>query len=116
MKKLNEVIYNKIVIQANEAKELGFEKLAEEVLSVVGPVPREEEISYSLKELEANVKNNLWKIALEYINYHDLNSVDIQKVDAVLNALVPKVAHAIEQGIEADGFGPLEPKLFGQKA
>ena len=46
MKKLNEVIYNKLLLQANEAKAQGMERLATGVLNSLGAVPEDEEAHY----------------------------------------------------------------------
>lgn len=110
--KLNKVIYNKLILQAEEAKEIGLNKLASAILNSVGPSYREEDISMKLSE---NVYNNLWKIALDVINYHDLESVDIQKVDEVITSLAENVIDQLEITLDKkDIIGKLEPKLPGQ--
>ena len=42
MKNLNETVHARMLLQAEEAKEIGFTKLADRVLSAMGPVPRDE--------------------------------------------------------------------------
>lgn len=114
---LNSVIHGKMAIQAEEAKELGFNKLAEDVLSALPPVPREdsEVVTYSTAELEDDLHKKLWKIALDFIKYHDLQSVDIQRVNDSLVGLKSVVTAAIENAIDSDNkVGPLEPRLPGE--
>lgn len=114
--KLSKSVYNKIVLQAEEARELGFTKLANNVLSVVGAAPRDEEIIYNEYDLIADADAVLWKIAMNVIAYHDLKSVDIQKIEEVIDELGVLAVSKIENilGVAGD-VGKLEEKLIGQK-
>lgn len=117
MKNLKDVIYNKILIQAEEARELGFDKLAEDVLSVMGPISRtdDEQITYSSAEISKDVHQKLWKIAMDYIKFHDVDSVDIQKIDETLKDLGKTISKNIENALGTSNIGKIEPKLPGQK-
>lgn len=106
-----------MLLQASEAKELGFEKLAEHVLSVMGPVAREEKerVVYSSNELNDDVRKKLWKIAVDLITYHDVDGVDIQRVDDAILHLASIVTREIEKAIDSEAkVGGLEPLLPGE--
>lgn len=115
--KLNKTVYNKLLLQAQEAKELGLKKLSNIIFNNIGSVPKEDtEIdSFSSLQLKEKVHSSLWKIALDVIKYHDLESVDIQKIDEILVNLAEQVLSEVEVSLGADDkIGPLEPKLFGE--
>lgn len=124
--KLNKVVYEKLVLQAQEAKEIGLTKLGETVLSAIGAVSREDEvITYSHSELTEDIYHNLWKVALNIAQYYDVDSIDIQKIDESLELMAMKVRSEIEntmyseistkvKGKVALMIGPLEPKLPGE--
>lgn len=117
MKNLNNTVYAKILLQTDEAKELGFNKLAERVLSVMGPYARDEkeEVTYAFTELEADIHNKLWKMAIDVMTYHDVQSVDIQKIDEAITSLAHVAIKAIENTIDSESkVGPLEPLLPGE--
>ncbi len=114
--KLNKTAYSKMVLQAEEARELGLKSLADNVFGAVGAVARDEKITYSDEQLANDVNGALWKVAVDIIAYHDLDSIDIQKVDGVIQAIAGNVIEAIEGELGvSDSVGKLEPKLPGQK-
>lgn len=118
MKKLNKVAYDRLVIQAEEAKELGLDKLAEGVLSSIGSTSRDdgEHEVYSSVQLDKDVYNTLWKIAVNVLYYHDSKNVDISKVDETVSRLASVVLSEIESSLDlSNKVGGLEPKLPGEK-
>ncbi len=124
--KLNKVVYEKLVLQAQEAKEIGLTKLGETVLSAIGAVSREDEvITYSHTELTEDIYYNLWKAALNVAQYYDVDSIDIQKIDETLEVMAMKIQSEIENTMYSEistkvkgrvgmMIGPLEPKLPGE--
>lgn len=117
MIKLNSTIHKRLIAQASEAKNLELTDLADGVLGAIGPISREEnEIPiFSHADLEKEVYNHLWKIAMATVFYHDLKHVDIQKVNDVLPRLVQMVLGSVEQAIERkNDIGPFELKLPGE--
>lgn len=116
MKKLNEVIYNKLLLQANEAQVRGMKKLASGVLNAIGPVPEDEALRYNFSELQDDVYNGLWKLAAYVMKYHDLESVDATKVHDVLESFAEKLIEQVEQslGVDDTQIGPLEEKIPGE--
>lgn len=116
--KLNSVIYNKLILQAEEAKNQGLEKLADNVISSMDSFPREdgEIVTISNNELSSEIDKKLWSIAMDYIKYHDLQSVDIQKVAEFVKEMSEKIGSTINSTLQINSnIGPLEPKLAGQR-
>lgn len=103
--------------QAEEAKELELTKLAEGVLSAIGPVARDDDeiIQLSHEDLSKDIYKSLWKIALDVATYHDLKTVDAQKMDQVLTSLTDKLLSTLESSLNVeDNVGAFEPKLPGE--
>ena len=116
MKKLNSVVYNKLLLQAEEAKDREMVKLASALMNTMGPMPEDEQVIYNFSELQTDVYQGLWKLAACIIKYHDLESVDAEKVHEVLEALATKVIEEVEQSLSVDNthVGPLEDKVPGE--
>lgn len=115
MRKLSEVIYNKLFLQAEEAKELKFDKLANGIMQAIGPIPTDEVDEFSYDDLKKEVYNCLWDITISVVNYYDLESADVSKVDSVLEDLSTKFIKEIKETLNvSDGIGPKEPKVPGE--
>lgn len=117
MKKLNATVYNKLLLQAEEAKHQHLTKLASGVLGAIGAFPEEEAAHYNLEELQSDVYDGLWKLAACVVKYHDVNSVDIERVDQVLEALADKLIDQVEISLRVSNeqIGSLEEKVPGQE-
>ena len=117
MKKLNSIVYNKLYLQGEEARDLQMTKLASGILNALGPIPEEESTYYNLEELQNDMYQGLWKLATHVIKYHDVKSVDAEKVHQVLEILASKLIEEIEQSINIDNkqIGAFEEKLIGQE-
>jgi hypothetical protein len=114
MKKFNEVIFNKLLIQAEEAKDQGMIKLANGILSNLGE-PEENKEYYSSTQLREDVYNSLWAAASSVIKYYDVESVDAGKVNDILEEMTDSIVDGIKNSIGIDSsIGPLEPKLPGE--
>lgn len=116
MKKVNELIYNKLLLQANEAKDIGLKKLGSAVLNSIGPLPEDEFHTYDLNELKDDIYDGMWKLALNVLKYHNVDSVNIEKIDKVVDSFVSKFIEQIELSINIDNsdIGPLESELPGE--
>jgi len=118
MKKLNKIAYDRLICQAEGARDLGLSQIVEGVLNAVGPVARDEceKESYSSLELEKDIHNGLWKLAVNIMAYHDTKAIDAEKVDDAISRLSEVVIKEIESSLGALGkVGSLEPKLPGEK-
>jgi transposase len=109
---MNKLLYDKLLLQAEEAKEQGMIKLAEAILQTIHQ--DDEDLSY--KELNNNIYNDLWKVASKIINYYDANNIDIIKVDNIINIIAYKFIDEVEVVLEKDKTikGPFEPKVLGE--
>jgi hypothetical protein len=119
MNKLSSITYNRLLAQAEEAKELKLEELADGVLNAIGPASRDEEepFIFSHSDLRDAVHKSLWKIAIEVISYHDHQKSDIQKVGAAIDNLTDNVLNTIHNSLNiVDHIGPGEPILPGQSS
>lgn len=108
-------IYDRIVAQAEEARDRGFDELSEFAFKSVGSFP-EEEYVYQKDEMENEVQTNLWKSAIEIIKYYDIVNADIGKI----NAIIKKCSEDLEKELKTsfdvkNQLGPFEEKVFGQK-
>lgn len=115
MKKVNSVIYYKLLLQAEEAKDRNLTKLANGIVKAIGSMPEEEKVNYSYSELQDDLYDGLWKLAANIIKYYDLNSVDAEKLDKTLESLANKVINEVEKTLDIDlVIGPYEVKVPGQ--
>lgn len=116
MKKLNSVIYNKLLLQAEEAKDQQMTKLASGILGALGPLPEDEQVKYAFTEVEEDIHSGLWSLATCILKYHDISSIDAAKLDIVIESLASKFINEIENSLEIDGLriGPLEPSVPGE--
>jgi len=117
MIKLSEVIYNKIVVQAQEAELLGFTDLSSNINNALkeANIFDNESYHYSRKELNEDIRCNIWKSAMAVIGYHNLNSVDVGRLSEVIDEMAYKVSNAIEEKLNVTNeLGPND-KLPGVK-
>lgn len=117
MTKLNVVVYNKLFLQGEEAKEQGLIKLAHNIFTAIGPMPEDEGVEYSSAQLHENVQQDLWKIATHVLKYHDVQSVDAAKIDETIHILAEKFIDELENVLDVDLslISPLEPRVPGEK-
>lgn len=116
MKKLNSVVYHKLLIQANEAKTQQLTKLSSGIVGALGPVVEDERVQYDYQQLQNEVYEGMWRLATHVIKYHDVKSADAGKIHDRLEVLADKFIEELEQslGVEDVVAGPLEPLLFGE--
>lgn len=113
---MNTILYNKLLLQAQEAQEQGMNKLANIILKAVN-LQSEENSSYSYKELNDDIHNDLWKAATKVMNYYDADSADAVKVNEIINMFAEKFIEELEKILEKDKVvkGPFEPNVFGEE-
>lgn len=115
--KINSVIYKKLLAQAEEAKERGMIVLAESVLDAIGSFPEEESEQYSYAQMREDIVHDMWKIATRVVKYHELTSLDAEKINETLTAYADQVLNELEAtlGVDVVVKGPREPKVFGEE-
>lgn len=115
MKKLNAIVYHKLLLQAEEAKDQNMVKLASGILGALGPSPEEEEIKYASAQVEEDIHRGLWSLATCILKHHDVSSIDAEKLNEVIESLASKFINEIENSLGVDGtIGPLEPSVLGE--
>jgi hypothetical protein len=116
MKKLNAVVYHKLLLQAREAKTQEMDKLASAVVDALGPMTEDEPVEYNREQLKAELYNGMWKLATHVIKYHDVDSADIVKIHDRLESLADKFLDEVETSLGVDDVvaGPLESLLPGE--
>jgi len=116
MKKLNSVVYHKLYLQAEEAKEQDMTKLASGIFNAIGPTTEEEHATYDYGQLRDDIYQEMWRMATHVIKYHDLESVDAEKVHDRLESLAQQFVDELEESLGVDNatVGPLETKVPGE--
>jgi len=116
MKRLNSVIYNKLMVQAEEAKIQGMEKLAHNILGAICGSPDDEAIQYSIGEMQEEVHHELWKLASHILKYYDTKNVDALKLNGVIESLANRFIEDVGGVIHVDAViaGPFEPPVPGE--
>lgn len=117
--KMNETIYYKLHLQAQEAHNQGMIKLSTILNNVIKSSSESisSTINYSHNELTDEIHQDLWKIATKLLTYYDLTTIDAAKVDQVLLSLSSSIIDNLEKTLEVTEIakGPFEPKLPGEK-
>ena len=116
MKKLNSIVYQKLLLQAEEAIDNEMTKLASGIFNSLGPLPEEDRVSYNFNELQDDIYQGLWKMAACVIKYHDLQSADAEKIHEALESVASKLIEEVERALNVDNtqVGPLETKCPGE--
>jgi hypothetical protein len=116
MLKLNKVLYKKLLLQAEEAKDQNDKKLANAILHTIGSMSEDEEIEYSYSDLKSDIYEGLWKLSGYLMKYYDLKSVDAEKINSIIEPLSNEFIEILESELEISSstIGPLEPKTPGE--
>lgn len=111
---MNKVLYNKLLLQAMEAKERGMVKLAESITDAVHLNDNLNEYSYS--QLQDDIHKDMWKIASRLLTYYDINGVNVEKLDESLESWATKLVDDLEVTLNIDHLvkSPMEPKVPGE--
>jgi hypothetical protein len=116
MKKLNSIVYNKLMLQADEAREQNLEKLADGITSSIELDTKDFMETYSSFELDQDIYTGIWKLATNVLKYHNVNSVDAVKLHSVIQSLSSSLINNVSKAVDVDplDFGPLELKTPGE--
>ncbi len=114
--KLNSVLYNKLLLQAEEAKSQGMHKLASGIFQSIGSYPEDDTKEYSYENMNEEIYNDLWKAAAKLLAYYDLKSVQAEKIDEIIQIYSNKLINELENSLELGSIikGPFEPKVLGE--
>lgn len=118
MTKLNPVIYNKLLLQAQEAEYQGMPKLASDIMAAIGNEPYNGKDSYSYAELADDVKSDLWKISVKIMRYYgtEIDTVDANKLYETILSLADVAINDFEIAVRAENIikSPNEPVVPGE--
>ena len=116
MKKLGSVIYNKLLLQAEEAKEQLLDRIASGLYAALDQKPVETLESYSYDELNDDIHKEMWKLATHIIRYYDIQSVDAEKLNEAIEISASRFIDDLEKTLDVECFiGANEDKVPGQK-
>lgn len=96
MKKISEVLYNKLMLQAEEAKEQNMEEIAFNIKEAIGPNFSNELEVYSEYELQSDLQQGLWKLAICALKYYNIESIDAEKLNQTLESVASNFLNEIE--------------------
>lgn len=115
MTKLNEIVFNKLIAQAEEAKERGLVKLAEDIVGAIGNEPASEKTGYSVAQLHDDVETELWKVAMHVFKYYNVSSVDAQKLQKNIAYAADRIIVQLAAPLDpAEIDNSIEPKVPGE--
>lgn len=110
---MNETLYERLRVTAEEAREQGLTKLAQ---AIEESLPQEKKSSYSYEELQDDVHKDLWKIASKLMVYYDLKTVQPEYLDKSLISWASRLIDDIEKTLDVNPLtNPLEEKVLGEK-
>lgn len=126
--KLNDVIYNKLYLQAQEARDQGLTRIASGItkalssngLSKSGANDIVGDIEMSGSQynmLKGEVYNELWNLSSMIMSYYDLESVDAKVLDVELKDFVEKFVKMVEDtvGVDSGDVGDCEELIPGEE-
>ena len=116
MKKLNHIVYNKLLLQAEEAKHQQLTKLASNILGAISDGPDNQLKEYASVDMDNDINTGLWKLATCILKHHNVLSVDAEKLNEAIELFADKFINEIQTsvGVNPMQIGELEPKLPGQ--
>lgn len=126
--KINEVLFNKLYLQAQEASDLGMTRVAAGITKALSSNGLTQEIQEDLigdvkdngsqySKLKGEVYNTLWDLSSMIMSYYDLDSVDAKKLDTELKDFTDKFVELIENTLDVDpgDIGDCEESVPGEE-
>ncbi len=114
---MNKIAYDRLLLQAEEAEELGMHKLAKNIKANLPPenFVRDEKSNVTNDELEFLVESTLWSAAALVIDAYDLESVDVLKVNSAIEYMKEKFLKEIKSSLDIEqNILPEDNKVFGE--
>lgn len=93
------IIYNKLLLQAEEAKLQGFDKLASGIYKAIESGPDDTDIEYSDEDLHKDVYNSLWKLVDNVLEHCKSESADSEKLDKLIDVFASDFIEMITSAI-----------------
>lgn len=116
MNTLKSSVFERLILQSEELKERGFEKVASNIVEALEDTQKDVSREYSYSELQEDLNADLWKAATRFISYYNLDSADVGKLQQALLYAAAAATSEIEQalGVNDKTRGTLEPKVPGE--
>jgi len=115
--KINKTLYNKLLLQAEEAKLHGMVKLASDVVNSIDAFSEENAQEYSHDQMESDISSDAWKMATRIFNYYQVKTADIEKLNKIIIECSDNFIKSLEKEINKSGslIGKSEPNLPGEE-
>lgn len=116
MNKINKILYNKLLLQAQEARDQNLSKLSDGIFNCIGSYPADAEDKkekFSYTDLNSEVYKILWKICGQVMRYYNVNAVNAEKMHQILEDLTEEVIENIEENIDISNNN-FEDKVIGE--
>ena len=110
--KINKIACLRVLAQAEAAKELGNEELAEFVKDVK---PNQNESLPTYDETMFRVKSLLWNAIMEVVAYHDIENVVLEDLEEIVDNYAKDFIDEVEDVLGLERVGPGEEKIPGEK-
>jgi hypothetical protein len=94
------IIFNKLLLQAEEAKLQGFDKLASGIYKAIESGPDDTDIEYSDEDLHKDVYKSLWKLVDNVVEHCKSESVDSEKLDKLIDVFASDFIEMITSAIK----------------
>ena len=96
------IIYNKFLLQAQEAKLQGLNKLSVGISQAISSGPDDTEVDYSSEDLHTDVYNSLWKLVDNITEYSGAESADSEKLDKLIDSFASDFIEMVTSNLEEE--------------
>ena len=119
MAKLNKIAHSRLLLQAQEAKEMGLDRLARGMFFALKLAEEDADMpvsKYSYEEMQEEIYQELWELVSKVAQYYDVDNITAEKIDDVLQEMRDNFLEKVEEvlGVEEGSVGALEPEVPGE--
>lgn len=79
MKKISKVLYDRLYVQAELAKDIGNKQLSDSIFKIIGAGV--EEFDQNINEIEDNVKSSLINCIIDLADHYNKQDIDISEIN-----------------------------------
>ena len=119
MAKLNKIAHSRLLLQAQEAKEMGLDRLARGMFFALKLAEEDADMpvsKYSYEQMQEEIYQELWELVSKVAQYYDVDDITAEKIDDVLQEMRDNFLEKVEEvlGVEEGSVGALEPEVPGE--
>jgi len=119
MAKLNKIAHSRLLLQAQEAKEMGLDRLARGMFFALKLAEEDADMpvsKYSYEQMQEEIYQELWELVSKVAQYYDVDNITAEKIDDVLQEMRDNFLEKVEEvlGVEEGSVGALEPEVPGE--